>query len=94
MEPTAKVAITNMLNAIIDSRVSTDSRVILGSVPERPASSASIAMKVPPTDNTQITNGLIHSRSLIRLKKNRSLSEVKTVTSSFRPPGHVLPCAR
>lgn len=61
IEATAKVAIINMLDAMILSKVSVDSVVISGR--KRPSSVVSMreATKTGPMDNTQTISGLIHN---------------------------------
>ena len=74
MEPTAKVAMTSMLEAMMDNKDSTESESTSGSTAASPISSASFAIKLPPIDSTHRIKGLTHSRSLIRLMMNRNLS--------------------
>ena len=67
IDATAKVAITSMLEAMMESRVSIESVEIRGTTCSRPVSSATLAARAAPTESSPTAIGLTHSRSRIRL---------------------------
>jgi hypothetical protein len=74
MAPVENVAITIMLDAIIESSVLTESGSIFGRCSAREVPSAIFAAKTASSESRQKPKGLIHNFSLKLNSKNRTLS--------------------